>query len=200
MRTAFIIILISSTIQLWGQNGYVRLENESIVTGYLRYYTPINDVNRGIEVWRTKKDKNPLKISRHTVSEYAIEKDTFKVLHRFRPFEKGSTYFELVDAKLKKSGKVNLYFIDNSQNSVSTYTGGGLLPALIDESIGNQPYIYVLEDKATGFYKALPSKKDKLKEALIEFFPERYVVRYGEVKGEIKYKSIPALVELYNSK
>ena len=200
MKTAFIIILISSTTQLWGQNGYVRLENDSIVRGYLRYYTPINDVNRGIEVWRTKKDKNPLKIPRYIVSEYAIEKDTFKVFHRFRPFEKGNTYFEVADAKLRVSGKVNLYFIDNTQNNVSTYTGGGLLPGLLDENIGNQPYIYVLEDKATGFYKALPSKKEKLKEALMEVFPERYVIRYGEVKGEIKYKSIPALVELYNSK
>ncbi len=116
MRTAFIIILSLSTTQLWGQNGYVILKNDSTISGYLRYYTSINDGHQGIELWRTKKDKDPLKISRQTINEYAIKKDTFKVLHHFVPFQGDKTYFEIVDAKLMARGKVNFYITENFQN------------------------------------------------------------------------------------
>jgi hypothetical protein len=107
-----------------------------------------------------------------------------------------------VEARLKSSGKVNLYIVPNYQNAnrVSTYTGGGLIPALIDESLGNHTFMYLIEDKETGFLKALPSKKDKLKETLLAFFPEQYITKYAEVKGEINYRSLPDLVKLYNSK
>lgn len=202
MRILFLTILTLFTIRLFGQNGYIKLNNDSTLVGYLRYYVAIKDGHQGIELWRTKKDKDPLKIPKRTINEYAIKKDTFKVLQQFKPFHDTQTYFELVDAKLKSSGKVNLYVIENYQNAnrVSTYTGGGLIPAIIDESLGNHTYMYILEDKETGFLKALPSKKDKLKESLIDFFPEKYIVKYDEVKGEINYRSIPDLVKLYNSK
>jgi hypothetical protein len=69
-----------------------------------------------------------------------------------------------------------------------------------NESLENHTYKYILEDKQTGYLRALPSKKEKLLESLADFFPEKYIAKYEEVKGKIKYKSIPALVELYNSK
>jgi hypothetical protein len=202
MRVLFLTILTVSTFSLFGQNGYIKLDNDSTLVGYLRYYVAIKDGHQGIELWRTKKDKEPLKIPKWTINEYAIKSDTFKVLHQFKPFYDTQTYFELVDAKLKSSGKVNLYVIENYQNAnrVSTYTGGGLIPAIIDESLGNHTYMYILEDKKTGFLKALPSKKEELKESLMDFFPEKYIMKYDEVKGEINYKSIPDLVKLYNSK
>jgi len=139
MKIALLIILTLSTFELFGQNGYVKLRNDSTHLGYLRYYVSIKDGHQGIELWRTKRDKEPLKIPKQTIDEYAIKKDTFKVLHRFKPFHDTQTYFELVDAKLKSRGKINLYIIENYQNTnrVSTYTGGGLIPILIDESLGN---------------------------------------------------------------
>jgi hypothetical protein len=202
MRILLLTILTFSSFKLSGQNGYIKLDSDSTLVGYLRYYVAIKDGHQGIELWRTKKDKNPLKIPKRAISEYAIKKDTFKVLHQFQPFHGTQTYFEVVDAKLKSRGKVNLYIIENYQNvnRVSTYTGGGLIPAIIDESLGNHTYMYILEDKKTGFLKALPSKKEKLKESLMDFFPEKYIIKYDEVKGEISYKSVPDLVELYNSK
>ncbi len=191
-----------STLKIFGQNGYIKLDNDSTLVGYLRYYVSSKDGHQGIELWRTKKDKAPLKIPKRTIYEYAIKKDTCKVLHQFKPFHDTQTYFELVDAKLKSSGKVNLYIIEDYQNinRVSTYTGGGLIPGIIDESLRIHTYIYILEDKEIGFLKALPSKKGKLQESLMDFFPEKYIIKYDEVKGEINYQSIPDLVKLYNSK
>jgi hypothetical protein len=202
MRILLLAILMISTSELFGQNGYIKLGNDSTLVGYLRPYVSIKDGQQGIELWRTKKDKEPLKILKEKISEYAIKKDTFKVLHQFKPFPDTQTYFEMVEAKLKSSGKVSLYIIQGYQNEkrVSTYTMGGIIPAIIDESLGNYTYMYILEDKRIGFIKALPSKKEELKESLLDFFPERYITKYAEVKGEINYRSIPDLVELYNSK
>jgi hypothetical protein len=175
MRILFLPVLTLTTFGLFGQNGYIKLDNDSTIVGYLKHYVSITDGHQGIEFWRTKNDKEPLKIAKRTINEYAIKKDTFKVLHQFKPFYATETYFELVDAKLKLSGKVNLYVIENYQNAnrVSTYTGGGLLPAIIDESVGNHTYMYILEDKETGFLKALPSKKEELKKSLMDFFPRK---------------------------
>jgi len=60
--------------------------------------------------------------------------------------------------------------------------------------------MYILEDEKTGLLRALPSKKDRLIESLKEFFPEKYITKYNEVKGVINYKSVPDVVKLYNSK
>lgn len=198
----FIIVLNLSTSHVFAQNGYVKLDNGATMIGYLKHYTSVKDGHPGIELWRTKKDRDPLRIPKWQIDEYAIKKDTFRVLTQFRPFHDTQTYFELVEARLKSSGKVNLYIIPNYQNAdrVSTYTGGGLIPALIDESLGNHTFMYLIEDSATGFLKAIPSKKDKLKESLLDFFPEQYLTKYAEVKGEINYKSLPELVNLYNSR
>ncbi len=202
MKLIFSIILILLTFNLFGQNGYVKLQNDSTLTGYLRYYTSIQDGHQGIEFWRTKKDKEPLKISKRRINEYAIKKDTFKVLHQFKPFPDGETFFEIVDAKLKSSGKINLYIIENYQNvmPVGPTPGTELYLQLSMRSLGKYTYIYILEDKATGFLKALPSEKEKLFESLADFFPEKYIKKYDEVKGKVNYRSIPSLVKLYNSK
>lgn len=202
MRRLILPILTIVTAQALGQNGYVKIEPDSTLVGFLKYYVSFEDGRPGIELWRTKKDKSPLKIPKSTINEYAIKKDTFKVLHQFTPFYDGKTYFEVVDAKLKSRGKVNLYVIENyaNANRVSTYTGGGLIPAIIDESLGNYTFMYILEDKKNGLLEALPSKKDELREVLLDFFPERYIAKYSEVEGEINYRSVLELVKLYNSK
>jgi hypothetical protein len=200
MRTLFSLILVFTSISLFGQNGYVTLDNDSTLIGYLKYYVSTKDGHEGIELWRAKNDKEPLRIPMRSITGYAIKKDTFKTLKQFKPFQDNQSYFELVDARLKHGGKVNLYVIENNANRVSTYTGGGLIPAIIDESLGNYSFLYILEDKKTGYLKAISSKKEKLIKSLMDFFPEKYILKYSEVKGEINYRSIPDLVKLYNSK
>ena len=86
MRSVILIALTLLVHSTWGQNGYVKLNNDSTLVGYLKYYHSIQDGSLGIEFWQTKKDKNPRKISRQVIDEYAIKKDTFKVLHQFKPF------------------------------------------------------------------------------------------------------------------
>ena len=126
MKATFSIIILSMSLsQLVAQNGYVKLDNDSTIIGYLKYYTSIKDGHPGIEVWKTKKDKEPRRIPKWKIHEYAIKKDTFRVLTQFKPFHDTPTYFELVEATLKSSGKVNLYVIPKlSKHQQSKYIHG----------------------------------------------------------------------------
>jgi hypothetical protein len=202
MRRESLLILLFALIPkiLPAQNGYVKLkDNDSTLVGFVRTYIAANGL-QGVEVWRTKKDKDPLKIPKPEIHEYAIKKDTFRVLHQFKPFLHTRTFFEYVDARVLSNGKIKLLIIDNYQNAarISTYTGGGLVPAIIDEAMGNYTYMYVLENK--DGYSALSSRKTELKETLLDYFPDKYIEKYIEVNGQIAYKSITDLVTLFNSK
>lgn len=203
MRTFLFILFLLPIASLHAQSGYIKVNKDSTIVGFLRYYVGIRDGRPGYELWRTKTDKNPIKIPKAEIYEYAIKNDTFKVLQQFKPFPDSDTYFELVDAELKNSGKVNLYVIANYVNaqSVSVYNGGGVIPAIIlDSNMGHYSYIYILEDPRTNSLRALPSKHDELLEALMDFFPEKYITKYETVKGKITYKTVPDVVELYNSR
>jgi hypothetical protein len=83
---------------------------------------------------------------------------------------------------------------------VSAFTGGGLVSAIIDIRMGNFKDLFAAENTSTSFIKSLPSEKKKLKEALLDFFSDRYIVKYKELKEKIAYKTIPPFFKLYNSK
>jgi hypothetical protein len=185
------------------QNGYViKADDGSVMVGYLKYFTDIANGQQGIEIWRHKRDKAPVQLAKSEIREYAIKKDTVRVIQNFRPFDNTQTYFDLVEAKIVSRGKVALLVIQNFQNPsrISTYTGGGIVPAIIDASMGNVSYMYVLENESTGYLRALSTKKEALLEGLRDFFPDDYLLKYEVAGEEIKYKGVPGLVKLYNSK
>ena len=202
MKALITLMILTFSLRLAAQNGYVILsERDAAIVGYLKYFHAISDGQQGIEVWKTKKDKDPLQLKMSQIFEYAIKKDTFRVLHNFKPFSRTSTYFDIVEAEIIARGKVNLLLIRNYQNPsrVSTYTGGGLIPAIIDETMGNYSYMYLLEDPS-GYLRAVPPKDEQLKDALLDFFPEDYLKKYGAAKQTIRYKDLPDLVSAYNTR
>ncbi len=189
-----LMVFVNSAV--YGQEGYVKLQNDSTLYGYLRKYVSFQDGHQGFEVWKTKKDKSPRKIPKVEISEYAIKKDTFKVLQQFRPYDGEKRYFELVDAALKARGKVDLYVITELNTRAGGYVSGGFsTPATSTVS-----EIYILEDRKLNLQKALPLNRQNLKDALKDFFPEGYITKYEEVYGKISFKNIVDFVRLYNSK
>lgn len=202
MKVFLIIFLTALSIPCQAQFGYVKLFGKSAREGFLRSYKSLDDGQPGIELWLTKQDKNRVKYPLANIEEYAIKKDTFKILHQFSPFEESKTYFEVAEARRKVSGKINLYIIDNyaNANRVSTYTGGGLIPFIIDESMGNHTFMYILEERETGHLKALPAKKEELLTVLAEFLPEEHIASFKESNGNIRYRAIPDIVTAYNLK
>jgi hypothetical protein len=200
MKTLVTLMILSISFKVIAQNGYVILnESDAVIVGYLKYFHAIRDGEQGIEVWETKKDRVPLQLRMSQIFEYAMKKDTFRVLQNFKPFPKSSIYFGIVEAEILARGKVNLLLIRNYQNPsrVSTYTGGGLIPAIIDESMGNYSYMYLLEDRS-GYLRAVSPKDKELKEVLSDFFPDGYLNRYASPQA-IRYKDLPDLVKAYNT-
>jgi hypothetical protein len=59
--------------------------------------------------------------------------------------------------------------------------GGGLIPAIIDESMGNYSYMYLLEDPS-GSLRAVSPKDKQFNDALLDFFPEEYLRKYRAAK------------------
>jgi hypothetical protein len=80
--------------------------------GFIKRLTP------GLELWRSKKDKNPLKILLNNVQEYAINKDTFRILRNFKLYEDRDDYFDFIETKVISKGKVNLFIVDNYRNKI----------------------------------------------------------------------------------
>ena len=63
----------------------------------IRYFRDINR-SEGLEIWKTKTDKNPKRILKNLVKEYSLNEDTIKVPHNYQPFEDKELTFENVDA------------------------------------------------------------------------------------------------------
>lgn len=209
MKALIVLLITFFSFSVSGQNGYVKLiDSDSILVGFIRKFTPGTEKYLGLELWRNKKDKNPLKIPLSNVKEYAIKKDTFRILRNFKLYEDRNDYFDLIEAKIISNGEVNLFIVDNYRNQARQFMLSQpafpndpqtMTRFMIDQSRGNLPYVYILENQS-GFIKTLPTNKEKLKTALLDFFSERYLQKYEELKEEIEYKTIPALVKLYNSK
>lgn len=201
MRWCLGILLIALGFSAHAQNGYVKVSSDSILIGFVKRYTSHMDGSKGLEVWRAKNDPHPIRIKMSSIYEYAIKKDTFRILYDFTPFVREDVYFESVEARVISTGKFTLLKIEGyrNPNSVSLYTGGGLIPALIDLGLENYSYMYILEEPGNDYIRALPGKQEKLLEVLKDFFPERYLVRYRQEYGDITYSKVPALVKLYNS-
>ncbi len=147
----------------------------------------MKDGQPGYEVWRTKRDRKPLKVPKATIKEYAIKSDTFKIFRQYRPFPSERIYYEAVDAKIELRGKISLYKIERYRHIP---TGG--VTIIIDERI------YVLEDEDESL-RALPRDKDQLKEVLLEFFPEKHLDPYAKRIGGIAYDDIPKIVKSFRS-
>jgi len=100
-----IAILICLPFEVFSQNGYVKINRDSISVGYLKKYVNPSTSLTGIELWTTKKDKHPKRISMADIYEYAIDGDTLRVLENYPPY-KG-----IVEAKVIRRGKLNLLMI-----------------------------------------------------------------------------------------
>lgn len=199
MKNFLLLIILFVATAVNAQNGYIKLRDDSTLVGFLRPYTSVFDGHQGIEFWRTKKDKSPLQIPKRKIEEYAIKKDTFKIFHQFKPFHDSQIYFEMIDAKLETGGKVCLYRIDDPQNPTSPYLTGGLVPAMIIE-FKDVDQIYVLAADDGQNIMALPFKKEKLTEALMDFYSEDLILEYIKLNGTITYKKIPELVKYFNAR
>ncbi|MBL0740257.1 hypothetical protein [Chryseolinea lacunae] len=195
-------------IALHAQNGYVIFKNDSVKRGFIKYIR-MPSGKPGFELWKTKKDKTPLKIPKDALKEYAVNKDTFKILYGFRPFPKEDLSFAMVEAKVVAQGKIELLHIlayPQEQvmfnGTVSGTAGPGIMPftmPLHDYGMDNRKNMYVISDPEHATLEGIPANKLKLREALPIFFPDNFLTEYQQKNGVVKYKDLPALVKAFNA-
>lgn len=136
------------------QNGYIRLTNDSVLTGYIKHVLSIKDNEHVLEFWRTKNDKSPRRFMRSDVLDYAIKKDTFRILKNFKPFDSEELFIHNLDAKVIESGRMELLRIANPYYKspppvypVGNGVGGGAISVsvrLFKQSPENIPTIFIL--------------------------------------------------------
>ena len=198
MRIMIIAAIAMLPCVTFAQEGYIKFNNSTIVVGILNKKISPQTGEHVIEFLKSKHDPAPQHYRRNDIYEYAIKGDTFRVLKNFYPFEVEGFHFEHVDAKVLKSGSVDLLGIDVNHEKYVEHAKKGSLNHVIDHTVGNSPYLYVLHEESDQYIKAVPSKKDKFREMMFEFFTEDAVDSYETEKGELHFRNLQTFVEHYN--
>jgi hypothetical protein len=191
MRILVIWTITLASFEGMAQRGFVKMTNDSILTGYIRPYSkPTGE--RGYEVWKTKTDKNPIQIPRARIRKFCIKKDTFLVLNQYRPLQDERFYVRSLDIKPIEKGKVNLYRLEYTNSGVVETDDVGIDVRIVYT-------IYILEDPKTEAYTAVPADEELMTETLLNFFPEEFIFEHQREHGRIYYRELPELVRLFNA-
>jgi hypothetical protein len=165
--------------QVAGQHGYVITSDGAKMEGYLKRYKSTVTHEIGIECWKDKKDKNPVRIPLSDIYEFSINQKVKRVLKEFKPFADSRLYIELSEAELISNGKFDL------------------LRMPIDH-IGYSPFLYIIED-SLHFLTAIPNTNDIL-DVLDQFIPKDYVRKFVALNGRnrLSYSDVPILIHGFN--
>lgn len=199
MKLLSLILLMLIVVVSYGQNGYVKLSNDSIVAGYLRPYVSYMDGHQGIELWRTKKDKSPLKIPKAKISEYAIKKDTTALFRDFYPFEGEEYHVESIEAiVLISKGKVKLYSATLGDYKKELM----VLPSTtgMSATYGKVPYsIYIVKDEENNLIGIKSDRSSFLKTIQRIIVKDKELLKRVE-NEELKFKDTEQIIRIYNLK
>jgi hypothetical protein len=204
IRLTFFFSLLSAGAV--AQNGYIKLSDDSVQTGYIRYVTSVKNGEQLIEFWKTKTDKAPVKFHKKEIVEYAIKKDTFLILKNFQPFEGEDIFFEAVDARIMKSGKVQLLRANNpyynANNMIPVPVPGAgtvfVVSLALGGKIANIPTVDVLRESGNDYMRGVPVNRAMFEEVVRDFIPEETIRSFVERFGPVSFKNLKELVAFYN--
>jgi hypothetical protein len=202
MKFLICAIAFFFSTELFAQYGYVKLEKDSVIKGYIRNFRTINDAQEGLEVWKTKTNENPAKILKKSIVEYSTGKDTVMVIHDLTPFNDEDLYFDCIDAHYVLKGKINLLKVRNYRARAlgpggTVMTPNGLMPVMRMRNLDEPNNIYFIESK-DGTLNAMKWGK-ALHQSLLSVFPETFLVRYEDKFGKITYNKLPKFIKFVNS-
>jgi hypothetical protein len=203
-KTIFILFLVCLTFNGYSQKGYIITQSDSLKIGFLKYQR--NDKSQlEIELWETKRDKNPKKYLLSELNEYAIKKDTFRVFTNVYPYKGESLFFDILELRIIKKGKLNLYsgfeidggigndlFIAGTRNTAEAQMA--LNPSFNLRGFTISKRIFVIEDN-TGNIQVI-NRKDFIDDLSMFLNYDKYSAKLPNQK--LLYDDIPKLIELYN--
>jgi hypothetical protein len=206
-RVAFITVLLFFCTSSFAQNGYVKFDKDSVLTGFIRMYTAPGNKKEFLEFWKTKNDRQPIRIDRRDIVEYAIRKDTFHVLRNFQPFPSEDIFFEVVDARIIRNGRIQLLKMKNPYYRTDHIVAGGLAGGVVVavsvslmDKVTNVPYILALREPSNGYIRAVPKKAELFDEVMSDFFSEKAITSFVKNKEELKFRTLVEFVDYYNAR
>jgi hypothetical protein len=197
----FIFFLVS--VYSSGQNGYIKMANRSTrAVGYIKYVTSKTNGEILLEFWKTKKDKSPTRVNRKDVLEYAIKNDTFRIYKNFYPFPSGIFYYEILEAKVVETGRLDLMRIINNANPVNMFIGavdkGHFQFGRFDFSM--HTYFYLIDDHVHELPVVIFPENDLFNLAVKQFFSDETIEQFLRENNRLKYVDLEKLVMLHNKK
>jgi len=206
IRTLVLLTALIAAVHGFSQNGYIKIGNDDPLVGYVKYITTPND-GRLLELWKTKTDKSPQRFQLDEVDEYAIGKDTFLIFRSLKPFNNIDVFFDLVEAKILSSGKVQLLKFENpyyakNQMTVSAAMGGGITAAvavsIFTEPIERVPSIYLLREPHNNYIRGASNKHQPFIETINDFYTEVAIKDFEIEHGELSFRKLTKFVRFCN--
>jgi hypothetical protein len=195
-----------ATVQ--AQNGYIRLENDSVLVGYIKPVLSVKDGDHALEFWKTKNDKSPRRIIRKDILDYAIKNDTFRVLKNFKPFDSEELFIDNQDARILQSGRVELLKVRNPyyKNNNAGMLGVGVVPGItvgvriFKEPIWNIPNILILHVPRNHLMRGVPEVDEQFSEVVHDLFSEIAIQSFEKENGPLRFGDLRKFVAFYNLK
>lgn len=179
------------------QNGYVITNTDSLIEGFLKYKRSFETKKFEIELWRTKKDKNPLHYSLTSIKEYAIKKDTFRVVQNFHPFPDEDLLIDVLELSLIVRGKLSLYStleLKNDHYPIKIHTGSAPMAPSMHYYDKEKLITYIIEDDNGNIVALDRNGFDTTLNRFLDY--EKYARKVRSKK--FRYKDIPELIRFYN--
>jgi hypothetical protein len=190
------LVLILTAYPSFSQNGYIKFNRHQKAEGYVSVFNNAHVHEHQVEIRTSPDDRNPKRYHKKDIMEYAIKGDTFRILKKFYPYEIEEIFYELVDAKVIHAGKVSLLQVHNSYTSLDK----GLFSTYHDQNPSQVEYFYVLQDEEGSYKRGVPSKKDKFRPVLLEFFSDEAVAEYEKEYGGVHFRDLEKLVKFCNAR
>ncbi|MTI41264.1 hypothetical protein, partial [Fulvivirga lutimaris] len=111
------------------QFGYAITNENDTIKGYVKYQRNYLNNHLELEIWKTKRDKNPQKFPLNQFKEYTFKKDTFRILTNcIVDYHDRIAEYDKIEFRLEQNGKLTLYSnYSNSSFSIPGGPGGGMM-------------------------------------------------------------------------
>lgn len=147
---------------------------------------------------------------RSDVLDYAIKKDTFRILKNFKPFDSEELFIHNLDAKVIESGRMELLRIANPYYKspppvypVGNGVGGGAISVsvrLFKQSPENIPTIFILHTPRNNFMRGVPQAEEQFNEVVHDFFSDIAIESFERENGPLTFSNLKKMVAYYNMK
>lgn len=198
-RLIFILLFVPLTTGVHAQSGYVKFSADSIVNGFIRFYTDRNTGEQLIEFWQSKNQDKGVRYHKSELQEYGIGKDRYFILKNFQAVPSEDFFYDAIEAKVIESGTIELMRIPNpvakgTMTNNPASTGGAVMMPGPDSSID------VIRFVRKNTTLPVPIAREEFQEFMRDQFSEKALEAFEKEEGKLTPAKLRKFVKFYNKK